>query len=39
MEVLDRLLAGLKRRGHRVLLFSQMTKMLDIFEDFMALRG
>jgi len=38
MQVLDRLLRGLKANGHRVLIFSQMTKMLDIIEDYMHLR-
>jgi len=28
----------LKQEGHKVLIFSQMTKMLDILEDYMALR-
>lgn len=31
--LLDRLLTALFARGHRVLVFSQMTKMLDILED------
>ncbi|OAD03910.1 hypothetical protein MUCCIDRAFT_184304 [Mucor lusitanicus CBS 277.49] len=31
--LLDRLLTGLFDRGHKVLVFSQMTKMLDILED------
>ena len=38
MVVLDKLLARLKRQGHRVLLYSQMTRMIDILEDFMAYR-
>ncbi|KAJ2917261.1 hypothetical protein MD484_g3139, partial [Candolleomyces efflorescens] len=33
MMVLDRLLRELFRRGHKVLLFSQFTTMLDIIED------
>ncbi|GAB4843430.1 Probable ATP-dependent DNA helicase chr12 [Ancistrocladus abbreviatus] len=43
-ELLDRLLPKLSRAGHRVLLFSQMTRLLDILEiylkmhDFMYLR-
>ena len=32
MMVLDRLLRELFRRGHKVLLFSQFTTMLDIIE-------
>lgn len=31
--LLDRLLTGLFDRGHKVLVFSQMTKMLDILQD------
>ena len=38
MAVLDRLLAKLKREGHRVLVYSQMTRMIDILEDFMVYR-
>ncbi|XP_076062589.1 chromodomain-helicase-DNA-binding protein Mi-2 homolog isoform X3 [Oratosquilla oratoria] len=32
--LLESMLAKLKRDGHRVLIFSQMTKMLDVLEDF-----
>eukprot|EP00923_Selenidium_pygospionis_P047189 GHVN01081424.1.p1 GENE.GHVN01081424.1~~GHVN01081424.1.p1 ORF type:complete len:886 (+),score=90.77 GHVN01081424.1:4604-7261(+) len=39
MVVLDKLLARLKARGSRVLLFSQMSRMLDILEDYCTLRG
>ena len=39
MGVLDRLLARLKARGHRVTLFSQSNRMLDIIEDYLLLRG
>lgn len=38
MSVLDKLLTRLKREGHRVLLYSQMTRMIDILEDYMAYR-
>ncbi|XP_013385622.1 lymphocyte-specific helicase-like isoform X1 [Lingula anatina] len=38
MMLLDKMLTELKRTGHKVLLFSQMTKMLDILEDFCYLR-
>ncbi|CAM9474518.1 unnamed protein product [Choristocarpus tenellus] len=38
MVLLDKLLNKLKDRGHRVLLFTQMTRMLDIFEDFCFMR-
>eukprot|EP01119_Soliformovum_irregulare_P017497 TRINITY_DN5216_c0_g1_i2.p1 TRINITY_DN5216_c0_g1~~TRINITY_DN5216_c0_g1_i2.p1 ORF type:complete len:426 (+),score=121.64 TRINITY_DN5216_c0_g1_i2:2-1279(+) len=37
--VLDRLLVKLKKEGHRVLLFSQMTRMLDILQDYLHLRN
>ncbi|CAO3630681.1 unnamed protein product [Cunninghamella echinulata] len=38
--LLDRLLTALFDRGHKVLVFSQMTKMLDILEDWAtALKG
>ncbi len=39
MGVLDRLLARLKARDHRVTLFSQSNRMLDIIEDYLLLRG
>mmetsp|Transcript_11483 Transcript_11483/g.18741 ORF Transcript_11483/g.18741 Transcript_11483/m.18741 type:complete len:1481 (+) Transcript_11483:112-4554(+) len=38
MSLLDKLLKKLKERGNRVLIFSQMTRMLDILEDYFALR-
>ena len=38
MILLDKLLHKLKKRGSRVLIFSQMTRMLDILEDYMLLR-
>jgi hypothetical protein len=38
MQVLDRLLARLKAEGHRVLVYSQMTRMIDLLEDFMNYR-
>ena len=34
MVVLDRLLTRLKAQGSRVLLFSQMSRVLDILEDY-----
>ncbi|XP_043912087.1 lymphoid-specific helicase [Protopterus annectens] len=37
--VLDRMLPELKKRGHKVLLFSQMTSMLDILMDYCYLRN
>uniref|UniRef100_A0A0K2SWV2 Chromodomain-helicase-DNA-binding protein 7 n=1 Tax=Lepeophtheirus salmonis TaxID=72036 RepID=A0A0K2SWV2_LEPSM len=35
MVLLDKLLPKLKEGGHRVLIFSQMVKMLDILEDYL----
>ena len=32
MVVLDKLLTKLKAEGHRVLVYSQMTRMIDILE-------
>lgn len=32
LQVLDNLLATLKDQGHRVLIYSQMTRMIDILE-------
>lgn len=32
MMVLDKLLTKLKAEGHRVLIYSQMTRMIDILE-------
>jgi SWI/SNF-related matrix-associated actin-dependent regulator of chromatin subfamily A member 5 len=34
MALLDRLLTKLKAQGSRILIFSQMTRMLDILEDY-----
>eukprot|EP00301_Raphidiophrys_heterophryoidea_P004208 c11844_g1_i1.p1 GENE.c11844_g1_i1~~c11844_g1_i1.p1 ORF type:complete len:753 (+),score=122.10 c11844_g1_i1:129-2387(+) len=39
LMLLDKLLPKLKEGGHKVLLFSQMTQLLDIFEDYCILRG
>ena len=39
MLLLDRLLARLFAAGNRVVLFSQFTSMLDIFEDYLTMRG
>jgi len=39
MVLLDKLLARLKQDGHRVLIFSQMVRMLDILSDYMSYRG
>lgn len=38
MVVLDKLLKRLHERGHRVLLFTQMTRVLDIMEDYLVMR-
>ena len=38
MVLLDKLLVRLKSSGHRVLIFSQMVRMLDILNDYMSLR-
>ncbi|XP_072747116.1 lymphoid-specific helicase [Anoplolepis gracilipes] len=37
--VLDAMLAKLKARGHKVLLFSTMTLILDMIEDYLSLRN
>ncbi|XP_065749792.1 lymphoid-specific helicase isoform X4 [Phocoena phocoena] len=37
--ILDRMLPELKTRGHKVLLFSQMTRMLDILIDYCHFRN
>lgn len=39
LAVLDRMMKRLKDGGHRVVLFSQFTSMLDILQDFLTLRG
>lgn len=38
LTVLDDLLKRLKASGHRVLVYSQMTKMIDLLEEFMVYR-
>jgi chromodomain-helicase-DNA-binding protein 7 len=35
---LDKLLPSLKRSGHRVLIFSQMTRVLDVLQDYLNYR-
>jgi len=37
MRVLDKLLARMKAQGSHVLIFSQMSRMLDILEDYPSL--
>ncbi|CAH6779961.1 probable global transcription activator SNF2L1 isoform X3 [Phodopus roborovskii] len=39
MVALDKLLARIKEQGSRVLIFSQMTRLLDILEDYCMWRG
>ena len=39
MMLIDQLLTKMKKDGHRVLIFSQMVKMLDILGDYLQLRG
>ncbi|VVC24393.1 Helicase superfamily 1/2, ATP-binding domain,Helicase, C-terminal,P-loop containing nucleoside [Cinara cedri] len=35
LKILDNLLTQLKRENHRVLIYSQMTRMIDILEEYM----
>uniref|UniRef100_A0A669D1V1 Chromodomain helicase DNA binding protein 3 n=1 Tax=Oreochromis niloticus TaxID=8128 RepID=A0A669D1V1_ORENI len=39
LTLLQKMLRKLKEQGHRVLVFSQMTKMLDLLEDFLDCEG
>ena len=40
MQLLDRILTQLKKEGgHQSLIFSQMTRMLDILEDYLTWKG
>ncbi|XP_018300308.1 SWI/SNF-related matrix-associated actin-dependent regulator of chromatin subfamily A containing DEAD/H box 1 homolog [Mycetomoellerius zeteki] len=39
LKELDKLLPQLKTDGHRVLIFSQFTMVLDILEEYLAIRG
>uniref|UniRef100_A0A673BZW9 Chromodomain helicase DNA binding protein 1-like n=1 Tax=Sphaeramia orbicularis TaxID=375764 RepID=A0A673BZW9_9TELE len=39
LSLLDNMLTYLHKGGHRVLLFSQMTRVLDILQDYMEYRG
>lgn len=39
LMLLDKLLQKLRPQGHRVLIFSQMVRMLDIIADYLTLRG
>ena len=39
MQILDRLLKSMKEKGSRVLIFSQMSRVLDILEDYCQFRS
>ena len=39
LEKLDELLPKMKEDGHRVLIFSQFTMVLDVLEEYLAIRG
>lgn len=39
LMLLHKMMKKLKEGGHRVLIFSQMTKMLDLLEDFLENEG
>jgi len=39
LQVLDKLMRELKSGGHRVLIFTQMTRMLDVLESFLNYHG
>ncbi|GFR78435.1 chromodomain-helicase-DNA-binding protein 1-like [Elysia marginata] len=39
LVLIDKLLASLHSNGHKVLLFSQMARMLDVLQDYLAYRG
>lgn len=39
MVLLEQLLTRLKQEGHRVLIFSQMVRMLDILGDYLSIKG
>ena len=39
LVLLDKLLPKLQERGSRILIFSQMTRLLDILEDFCTIRN
>jgi chromodomain-helicase-DNA-binding protein 1 len=38
LKVLDQMLEELMKRGHKALIFSQMTRMLDILGDYLNLK-
>jgi len=39
MVILDKLLKSMKEKGSRALIFSQMSRVLDILEDYCLFRG
>ena len=39
VALLDRMLPKLKAAGHRILMFTQMTQVMTILEDYFAYRG
>eukprot|EP01062_Namystynia_karyoxenos_P026815 TRINITY_DN2071_c0_g3_i1.p1 TRINITY_DN2071_c0_g3~~TRINITY_DN2071_c0_g3_i1.p1 ORF type:complete len:762 (+),score=290.59 TRINITY_DN2071_c0_g3_i1:96-2381(+) len=39
MQLLDKMLTKLKQQGHKVLIFSQMTEVLDLIDDYLAHKG
>ena len=39
MQILDKLLKSMREKGSRVLIFSQMSRVLDILEDYCLFRG
>jgi len=39
LKVLDQMLDELLKRGHKMLIFSQMTRMMDILGDYLNLKG
>lgn len=39
LQTLDQLLVQLKSGGHRVLIFTQMARMLDVLEEFLTMHG
>ena len=39
MVLLEQLLTRLRKEGHRVLIFSQMVRMLDILGDYLSIKG